>query len=266
MAGLQFFGKQAVLNAYRSRGISTWAIFQQKNLNFSGDSDATLSAILDQLAPYGAGCMYTLKVYSGEDPNEITERTDANGSFNFKLAESGVATVSGPHTIQAAGGTMEQQILAKLSGIIAQDVSEAMDRRLNGVEEDDEEVFSIGAIAKPYIQEPMKLIGLIRELKGLFNGVAPQPQQPPYQPNDTNYPGAVPFMQQPGKVAGVKQPVAGNGVAPSTDEESLTRLGNALDILGKADPHIVEHLEKLAEVSQTDPDLFKSIIKKFNFL
>lgn len=254
MAGLQFFGKQSVLQAYRSRGIDTWAIFQQKSLNNAGNTEAMLSSFLDMLGQHGAGCLYTLKVYSGiDEPNEITDNTPSNGSFNFKLGEALGVAISG--TGNSPTGTMEQMIMAKLSGIIAKDVTEAMDRRLNGSDDEDDEEFSIGAIIKPYIKEPERLVGLIRELRGFFSGAAVQP------------------MEQPARVAGLTFTKGNKAAGPApavpkapTDAEQLEKLGAALDVLGRHDPKIVEHLCTLADLAVSDPGIFKSIIKKFDLL
>lgn len=73
-----------------------------------------------------------------------------------------------------------------------------------------------------------------------------------------------------------KEPVAlpGQGIgsvngpvtAAQQQGDNLDRLGAALDTLEKKDVKLVEHLEKLAALAQSDPALFSSVISKLDLL
>lgn len=67
-----------------------------------------------------------------------------------------------------------------------------------------------------------------------------------------------------GRGAPAEMPAAMGSVEPGAgmgdEEQKLQRLGNALNALEKADPDIVSHLEKLADIAQKKPKTFDMLI------
>jgi hypothetical protein len=150
MAGIQFIGRADVVNAFKSRSIETWGIFEKKNFITAGDGADSLNEFLKKLEPGGSGTHYTLKVFKNcDDPDDITDRMECNGSFGFKLTN---ATV---------GGSDNAAIMARL---------DAIDKRMSGDDDDDDEEESFEDIIKGWMKEPAKLATVIGAVKSLVGG------------------------------------------------------------------------------------------------
>lgn len=92
-----------------------------------------------------------------------------------------------------------------------------------------------------WLEDPEKLIQVIGAVRGLFGMGAPAQAVP------VTMGGMTPKIISPGELT-------------QTEEARYRRLAASLDDLEKNDPHIVEHLEKLANISRTKPDTFKMLI------
>lgn len=239
MASLQFVGRQAVVDAVTNRGLTTWGLFQSKQFITAGDGSQALDEFLQKLEPGGSAALYTLRVYADKDPEEITDKTECNGSFNFKLA----------YPVTNSAGGVDRSIsdrLDRIEGMLLEEPDEP--------DQDDDN--SLMGILMGYLKEPEKLATII----GAFRGMVPAPpitQGPPVPMAIGNHsPG-----QQPGHL--VTQP----GLSMGDDQEKMAqRVAIALDRLERQDPHILVHLEKLADLAEQKPGLFKLLLTQLDGL
>lgn len=235
MAGqsVQFFGKEKVLQAYTARGIEVWGLFDKKQFINAGESSAELNAFLDMLEPGGSQSIYTLKVYNNvDDIDELTDRTECNGSFNFKLFNT-MAPASLPAAVGGVGngGRYADPIYNKLQGVINEEVSNAIDKRLGGGDKDDSEE-DWNSVIMGYVKEPDKLVTVINAIGAFLR------------------PGQA-AMGMPVALAGTDAPVR-VGALPNNQDEKLQRLSIVLDRLEKADPDILSVLEKIADLAENN--------------
>lgn len=226
MAGLQFIGRKDVINAVKSKGLTTWGLFQSRQFITAGDGVDALDQFLERLEAGGAGPTYTLKVYKDESADDVTDKTECNGSFNFKL--------------NGAGAGSNEDVNARLGRI------EAM---LAGDEDDDEDdeddENSLSGIILGYLKDPVKLVTVINGLRGQYT----QPAAPDLVPGSI---GTVDDRRE-------SQAFAANDIDARTQ-----RLAIVLDRLERQDPKILEHLEKLAALAETKPELFKLLLTQLD--
>lgn len=243
---IQFFGREKVIEAFEYRSIETWAVFSDKQYMHSGSGADDLDIFLQMLEPGGSAGVYTLKVYREQsDPDKITDKTECNGSFNFRLTEKQAMGAIGMHGSRVASVT--DIVTAKITGLISDEVSQAIEKRFNG--EDTEKEETITDIVIGYMKEPDKLISVLGALRGLFAPVSA--------------PAVMPAM-----LAGVAQPAAmarragsvgivpAEGIANEADVLQA-RLVAVLQRLEKIDPNILETLEKLAALGEQSPAKYK---------
>lgn len=243
MGAVQFFGKQAVVDAYKFRDMQTWAVFDGRDLNASGDGIEDLSAYLDMLAVHGSSGTYKLKVYkSVEDVDDITDKDPCNGSFKFKLSESSstrMGAMSGPVNT----GDI---VMNKLHGIVSAEVGKVLEKRFGGKSDDDEEEETWQDVAMGLLKDPNKLaqtIGMIKNLINPGSATASIPVQ----------------LAAVGKVERVGQtPVV--EMTKEQVEEQAEEIANTLDRLEARDPKILQHLKKLADIAEKKPDTFNFLI------
>lgn len=260
MASVQFRGMESVLRAYTYKGVDVWAIFDGKRLQHKGAGENELEEYLKLILSGGSTATLTLKIYEElDDPKKVKGTTPDDGSFNFKLV-----------TIEEDGETIYR---SNKLGTLAQmgETLSSIDQRLAkleseepGEEEDEEFSESFGrAVQKAIIgavEDPAKLGTFISTIRALLDPVKPVP--------------AIGNIHR----AGIVRPITteenindmgniGEQIdAQQISEEQLQRLSVALDTLGKHDPLIVEHLEKLAKVAEDKPTKFKGLISMLDFL
>lgn len=241
MAGqsVQFFGKEKVLQAYNARGIDAWGLFDKKQFINAGESADDLSAFLDMLEPGGSQSVYTLKVYRDvDDIDALTDRTECNGSFNFKLfstmAQASLPAVVGG--VGSPGARYADPIYAKLQGVINEEVSNAIDKRLNGGDKEDS-AESWNDVIMGYVNDPVKL-----------NSVLPVIQSTIAAIGNIFRPGAINMPALAGTL-----PVTRVGALPANNDEKLQRLAAALDKWEKADPDVLDVIEKIVALAETNP-------------
>lgn len=245
---IQFFGKSKVLEAYRARGINAWSIWQGKDLNFAGCTETELATYLDMLN--GSQGRYQLRVHSAvEETDDIDNTTPFQGSFRFKLDGSPGAQVSGV-AVQSPGGI--GGVLGAINSRIESKIAAKFEKILDRLDEDEEdEKFTVGgflnSMAAGVMKDPAQLPGLINAIRGIFSGVSPMM-------------AAAPVM---GTVSRVGAPAPS---AVMTEDEEMERLAAAYNTLKRADPVILNHLEKLAAVSISNPQMFALMITSLNNL
>lgn len=214
-----------MVEAFDNRGLPIWGLFDKRNFLTAGDSRESLDSFLERLEPGGSSTVYTLKVFKDiEDLDEITDRTECNGSFNFKLLN------------QHAGRGSDSELAARLG---------AIEKKLNGGDQEQEE--TLQDIVMGWLKEPQKLATVIGSVKSLFNGD----------------PG--PALQQMAAIGNVN-PAPQQTLKAVNEMDPIERLSAAIDKLEKQDPKIIEHLEKLAEMSEKNPAMFKMLISNLDAL
>lgn len=231
MAGsVQFMGKEQVFDAFDNRGVDAWAIFQGKQFIHKGIGGEDLSSFLDMLKAGGSNATYTLKIFEDiTQLSQIKEKTECDGSYNFKI--------NGPNEGGAINGSYTRandEILKRLDAI--------EQRQLSILEEEEEEPETIGSVIIDVIKNPNKAMQWFEIVKGIFTNNNQQPTQGPA------------IVRQIPPAASMGNPDPGNS------DENLTRLEKALDTLGANDPKIIEHLEKLADISAKKPGVFKTLL------
>lgn len=236
----QFLGKQETLYAFESRGVEDWAIFCGSRFIMKGQGISELEKFLDMIARSGTMAIYTLKVYEGlPDGAKINSKTPDDGSFNFKLfsLDGSPGQLSGIIQRHYADPAMEK-LLAELNDV---------KQRLAGMEAEEIEDDSpdlMGEITQALIgmlHEPRKLNEFISAFTGRVS------------------PGS--YFAPPSRVGSLPETTQ-----PLTSNESLERIGSAIEVIAKVDPKIVDHLEKLAEVAQQNPHKFKNLVAMIEFL
>jgi hypothetical protein len=228
MASVQFIGRTALLEGVRDR-LDVWGLFQGKQFLVSGESPESLDEFLKKLEPGGTVAVYTLRLYTTAEPDEIDEKTPCQGSINFKL--------TGPAGAGGADATLAAR-LDRIEGLLSGDDDDD--------QEDDEE--SIAGIILGYLKDPQKIATIIGAYNNLRQGTLP----------GSMVPGSV------GTVNSQRESPAFSVGAPETDEARTHRLATALDRLEKADARILEHLEKLAELAEKKPQLFKLLLTQLD--
>lgn len=250
MASIQFRGIDSVMRAYDLGADSDtfWAVCAGKNQLHRGQGKEELKRFLDLIKGGESSAIYTLKIYDDVDSvKQIKERTEASLSYNFNL--------------DGAGGTREYytQLEARIKQIE------------EGPEDEEEEsvMTKIGNAAVGLLGDPDKLLAAINGLPNLFNSIAgifQSPQAPQVIGRMIEN-----YMQPAAQVAphtfdnnGPVSGVNNNNIMSAEEQNQI--LANALDQLEKADPKIVSHLDKLAKLSVSNPQLFNMLISQVDNL
>ena len=226
-AGIQVLGKQAAIDMYEAYNLETWGLFQDKRPIIVGAGTEDLEVWLDRIAPAQSVAGYTLRLYDGYTPAEVSTNTDYRYCFNFKLhSDYGVL----------GGGYANSQLMQRIEGL---------EKKLEG---SDSEADDLNSIIMGWLDRPEKLATIIGAVKNLLTN-APPPIAPAL--------GAI------GSVPTVSEPA---GSTLLENEATLDRLSKVLDRLEKRDADILTHLEKLADIADKKPDTFKFLIGNLNGL
>lgn len=228
---VQLEGIEAVINAYMSRGIPAFAIFQTRNLNFSYEGN-DLSEGAELLVSWltaiqQSKATYTIKFYrSGDIKDLIRNNTPDVGALNFRLNLDPV----GGRSIGEVPYYMEQRIkdLEKQN----QELKEMLEA--DSGEDPGQENNIIGTIKQlseiPGFSEVVT--GIIGMVTGVFNKSAIPATI-----------GNVPLHTK------TMQPQEQTEVT----EQEITRAASAFVHIRAAVPDALELLEKLAMKAQSDP-------------
>jgi len=240
MGSLQFLGIEDTLKAFEYRDVKVWSIFDGKRMIHKGAGETDLREFLEMISRSGTAATYILKVYEDiDDPKQVKSNTPDDGSFSFKLfgyESAGMGGIVPRHY----GDPVQAKILERLG---------AIEQQINGEEgEEPDFIKSIGDAFIGMIQEPGKLGEFIEVIKPIFGG--PQPYNP--------------MRAGIGNVKPVELPKQTNEGGLVLTEESLQRIGDAIEKIAVQDPKIVEHLEKLAAMAEKNPVKFRSTIGLFD--
>lgn len=241
-SGIQLRGREQVIQAFRNCDVEAWAIFQWKDLLTKGIGEEMLTKFLDLIAENASNAVYRLKAYEDiKDAKEIKEKTEASCSLSFKLNDEDYEQ-SGSGIYERNKGYSNRR--------------NDLDQRLKSIEEKldnrNEEPQTIGGALIGLLNSPAEIVELLTAIAHLKNGTippAPAPQIPA-----ANYAG----YNRGSALGNVNQNTTMN--QPQTQEQLLKRLQNAVTILEEKDPHLVDHLERLAIIAQDKPAQFQVLL------
>lgn len=256
-SSIQFYGVTEVLNAAKNRNCPGWAIFQSRQFMFKCELESieeslqVLEQTLDCIEHSDA--MYTIKFFETEDGKKaklrIKENTPCDGSFNFRM-------------IEQEEREQRKQLFASNSGKTLgriDSLEQKFDKFLElynqgGEEDEDDGPVSFEKVALGYIDDPNKLKDLAQAMqmfKPLFSPAAPV--------IDINQ-GGMGRMGQIGNPETPAAPRTGENLSQAEMQQRGVRVAAALDTLERNDPKIVEHLEKLAAISQNNKPGFSLML------
>ncbi len=239
MSVIDFRGKEAVLNAYELSKIQTWAVFNRSNIMQPGEGEESLGTYLELLQDQLGKSTYTLRLYKGFSPDDITNKTEFNSSFSFQLCDG---YTNGYGMSGMGGGNMA--LMAKIT---------ALEKKLKDAEEDKPEKRTIGSTMLGWIEnvdDVVKLAGVI----GMFMNKTTAEQNMQIV---SSLAGIEP------KRAGVPAPVvaadtdAGEIEITEEQEKVLIRYANVIERGEKCDPEFLQHMESLVLLAETKPDTYK---------
>ena len=240
----QFVGIDETLEAYESRSVDAWALFAGKRMIIRGTGIDSLKKFLTMISNSGTVAVYTLKVYETvSDDTEIKSNTPDDGSFNFKI-----------HSLERGG----------MSGIIGRHYGDPIETIADRLDIIEEKLSGTGTVQDEGVMSQITtaLIGMLQEPRKLneFIGALSGNKLPPASvPSPGHYPIS-PAINYPQTVAGVSRIGQAAPVNNLTSENSLQRIGDAIEAIGKHDERIVEHLEKLAKIARENPQQFKTLL------
>lgn len=223
-SAIQFYGAENVLQAFSNRDVEVWAIFCGKQFINKGKGAEDLRTFLEAISQGGTNAVYTLKVYEEFDsPTQVKEKTDCDGSFNFRLNDPQQGVTTGQYRAFINQTNLEER-LQRIEEMLLKEETES----------DQEEEKSIGAVLTEAIADPVKLnqwIGVIQNVIGTLSG-----------------------KQK------VMQPAMIGNPEPANSGPDLEKLQQSLDTLGRNDPGIIDHLDKLARISEINKPMFNTLI------
>lgn len=228
-SSVQFRNKESVIDAYSSRKVAAWSIWQGRQFMFKYEGkdieeglsqlDETLNAISK-----GSTAIYTLKVYeelsTGKGVVKIKSNTPDDGSFNFRLNDpEGVPTVGQMNTYQRTD-ELKQHIAM-------------LENRIKELEEDEDE------------EEEESVGGINGFLAGLMGN-------PAIQNVIQNF-----FTNMAANLATPKVATALHGVPDNNQDEKINA---AIETLKQCDEKLGDHLAKLASIAVNKPSQFKMLL------
>lgn len=244
---VHFRGRGVAVQAFENRKAKAWAVFTGKQFLASfvaPDTDSAVSALdqyLDLMDDPKNIAVYTIKVYDDVPADgKIKSNTPDDGSYNFRFNEpSGAAGVTG---VSGASGNWEMlQILKKMDARIEQlekgdpdEADEAPEKNIVGQIKDFLEIPGMQTL----------ISGIVQKLTG---NNAPAPAL-------GNAPGAT--------APGV------NEVETMPADPEVLEYSQALEaykiIRNSGMPNILNVLQRLAYIAQTDQEKFKSLQTSIN--
>ncbi len=242
--GVQYFGIDSVLEAANNFQCPAWAIFIRSSLfmKYEGDNMAEsiqmLEKCLTSLEPSGTDAVYTIKFFENEGKAiKINEKSVCTaGSFNFKLTDPAIREQQRLGYVAQSSGILNQvtQRMDKLEELFIKFMEQTEP-------EPEDEPETVGTVLIDALKNPEHLMSLINAGKMLL-GFPIQEKVTPHVIGNVN--NAAAQQQQPMEY----------------DESMIQRLQTAVNTLEKNDPKLVEHLEKLASMSENDRGTFQFLL------
>lgn len=228
MTGVQLIGKGAVLSRFEKFGADSWALYQGKQFIVGGVGVEALDEWLTDFDKAGSTATYILRVYDTDSvPTSSTANADYSACFNFKLADAYEGYGIAGHS-------------SKLMDRIG-----ALEKQLKERDEGDDSN-DLNSIIMGWLNDPVKLGHVAGAIRQMIGG------------------GGSGGIVQPAMIAA--GPLQAVGATEQSSDAKLARIAAALDSLEKRDPKLIEHLEKLAHLAETEGLLFKAVISKLDAL
>lgn len=232
MTGVQLIGKDRVLSTFEGLNADAWALYQGKQFIVGGIGYESLDSWLTNFAAAGSTATYLLRVYdSDQQPTSSTGNTDYIACISFKVCD--------PYEGQGIHG--HNNALMKRIG--------ALEDQLKDRGDDKDNELDIVDIVKGWLSDPVKLNHVAGAIRQIFGSGQPNGLPTPIIP-----------VQVPQAIGAVEP------AATDAELDRVTLLAGALDRLEKKDSKIVEHLCKLADLSEKNPAMFSMIIQNFDAL
>ncbi len=197
--------------------------------------------------------VYTLKVYDLDDGKKITDRTPSVGSFNFSFVtdDDRADKRQGYERVNDRIGRLEKLIEDRFAADDVDDEPETFGERLGEI----------------VLNDPGKIPQLIGALTQTLAAIFPPKQVAPIvqmqQPQQPQPIPQVDYGQGYGHLPGnqIIDNRAAIGAAFGTDDDLMLQATQALRTLQKNDPKIIEHLTKLAKMSENDRPAFDYLLQ-----
>jgi hypothetical protein len=211
--------------------------------------DATLEQYNDYELDCWAVYQGRMRVKKGNDPDDLAglldklSATPSGALYTLRVYDTqNVADIT--DKTEPAGSFNFKLYSAAMSGFGGSDMLHArlaaIEQKLESGGGKKESKKTLGDVVMGWMENPEDLATVIGAIKMLTG---------------SGTPAAVTGF----KVAHTKDTPVDTNPAPT--EQDLDRLGDAIDKLGKADPQIVQHLERLARMAETDPGKFGFLVK-----
>ncbi len=237
---IQFQGIESLITGYKNTGAKGWSVWDGRDMLTKGIGVELLEKFLEALEEGSTNTIYTLKIYEDiDDAKKIKMGTDPDGSFKFLLNGDADQVTSSLYS-QGNNSNRLFQRLEKLEEISAKQTELLL--KIGNTDDDEQEEAepeTIGSVFMDLMKNPSKIKELGESLvmvKSLLvnpsNNLAPIPAQI----------GAV--NDQLGAVS---------------NEEYIQRCQNAVSKLERNDPKFIIHIEKLAQISESDKTLFNTL-------
>lgn len=250
---ISFRGVEATVDAYELNRIGPWAVLSQGKILCSSsdvtDDDIELGAeqlegFLEMMKKHGSQAVYELQVYRlGTGNVEINSKTPYSRSIPFSLFENPEQGVSNQDNRMFTLLTeMQLQIKA------LQEQAAARDMEVDDEPQDDGTVMgkigsmAMGILERPDVQQAIA-IGAVNLVKKIVPNM-----------------GNTQRMQESEgrRVAGVEQ-----GYVNLLDQAQIAKVHAAITRLSAKDAKLGDHLEKLAEIAEQQPNKYSMAL---NFL
>jgi len=256
---VQLRGTPVILAAFDRIDISTWALFYKRKCLYKcvgedvADSKATLHGFLKQLEASNTSATYELGFYDGlKDKKKIRTIEEADYAYNVVLFHDEEYPAPGAVSRQT-GYSLIMQEIADVKAQLALRQKEDEEEE----EDEPEKVAGVGSRLLTFLDKLLdnpaveQKIGQIAS-NFLENLVTPsKPITMHEQPREMGAMGAVPDeVAEPGKTM-------------ITQEQAL-KIQRSIEILAAADPNLGDHLEKIAQVAQSNPKKYKNLILMLN--
>lgn len=216
---VQLIGRASIMAVYNKCGYDVFAFFQGKTPIISGCGADELEFWISQFEPAGSQATYDLRLYDGITISDLREDWNCAYTCSFGVK------ICDPYGGQGMIGGINNAMLKRL---------EALEK--NNLATDDSD--KIGDALMGWLEDPGKLMQVVGAVKGLFGM------------------GGVQAPATMGAIAPVQ--AADNNLSPD-DEKKYERLSTALADLERADPKILEGLEKLAMIANKKPAQYKML-------
>lgn len=256
---VQLRGTPVILQAFDRIEIPTWALFYKRQCLFKcagedlEDSKAKLHGFLKQLEASNTSAIYQLAFYDGvKDKKKIRTVDDADNCYNVVLFND--------EDYIAPGAVSRRDTYAALNQRLDDIAAQLAVRQKEDEEEEEDEPEKVGSVGSRMLAFLDKLLDnpvVEQKIGQVFSGwidnlVTASPSIPitmHEQPREIGAMGAVP-------TAATEKPMI-------TQEQAL-KIQASIEILATADPQLGDHLEKIAQLAQKNPNKYRNLITMLN--